>query len=223
MPCFCWLRCWGSTGGDCRSAPRVKAAAASSKRCSPLSKPAAHNDDTPSTFSPQPSRHTTTQPPSHTPQRGVNGYNGVDAFNLRGFVARYLQVDCGKRRFSFPLGFLGVETGKKCRTMWGVGDDLPVLRGFSERGWAGTRSVFPGVFWKRCVRRSHVLKNRNVGNSSAIFSRGGENAFWNGARRSHRSRPRAGAGVAREGRKPRNEEGSWGCGSAAGGKRKSAS
>jgi hypothetical protein len=60
----------------------------------------------------------------------------------------------------------------------------------------GTRGRVAGRFWRVRVRRTHVLKNRNVGNSSAIFSRGGENAFWNGARRSHTSWLRGGTRVA---------------------------
>jgi hypothetical protein len=54
------------------------------------------------------------------------------------------------------------------------------------------------------------LKNRNVGNSSANFSRGGESPFLNGARRGHILPLRGETGVARKGRESRNEEGIWG-------------
>jgi hypothetical protein len=68
-----------------------------------------------------------------------------------------------------------------------------------ERGCGRTRSVFPGVFGALRERRTHVLKKRNVGNSSATFSRGGKTAFWNGTRRSHISRLRGGTVVVRGG------------------------
>jgi hypothetical protein len=71
--------------------------------------------------------------------------------------------------------------------------------GFQSRLRGATGGRVPGCFGARSERRIHVLKNRNVGNSSAIFSRGGENGFGNGARCSRISRLRAGLHVAHEG------------------------
>jgi hypothetical protein len=40
-----------------------------------------------------------------------------DRFNLRRFVARQVQVNCGKRRFWFSTRFWGVETAAKKERM----------------------------------------------------------------------------------------------------------
>ncbi len=72
-------------------------------------------------------------------------------------------------------------------------------RGKPARIQRGMRGRFADRLWGRSVRGIHVLENRNVGNSSAIFSRACENAFLNGARRSHILPARGATGVAREG------------------------
>ncbi len=54
---------------------------------------------------------------------------------------------------------------------------------FCERWRGGTGSRVAGCFGARGERRTHVLKNRNVGNSSAIFLRGGGKGCFGGARR----------------------------------------
>jgi hypothetical protein len=44
----------------------------------------------------------------------------------------------------------------------------------------GTRGRFPHRFWRSDVRRTHELKNRNVGNSSAKNPRGGGKGYFGG-------------------------------------------
>ncbi len=61
----------------------------------------------------------------------------------------------------------------------------------------GTRRVFPGEFCAWCVRRIRVLKKSKCGKLEGdFFASGGENAFWNGARRSHTLPADAERGVA---------------------------
>ncbi len=99
----------------------------------------------------------------------------------------------GSVGFRFRIDSGGLKAGHENRGR----ETYARNHGDFERGCAGTRSVFPGVFGALRVRRTHVLKKRNVGSSSAKFSRGGKTAFWNSARRSHILRLRGGTGVAR--------------------------
>jgi hypothetical protein len=91
----------------------------------------------------------------------------------------------------------------------------PVERNAGKRGeiarkYAGIEGVIPGVFCARGMRRTHVLKKRNVGNSSAENSRGGKKRVFWGARRRGRTGARGETGVARgaaDGRATRRGDG----------------
>ncbi len=104
---------------------------------------------------------------SHPPRVGaVEPWLSVP-FNRREFVARLSQTHCrtGRKRVSTRFG------SRISRGRTGVFRTNTRFLGFCRSREVRNGSVFPGVFCARCVRRTHVLKNRNVGNSSAIFSR----------------------------------------------------
>ncbi len=116
-------------------------------------------------------------------------------------------------RFSFPHRFGVVKTDRNAGRRDARTRSARKKPEKLGRGCAGNPTCVSGGVWRASRAQTHVLKTRNVGNSSAKNSRGGKNAFWNGARRSHTLSARAGNGSrARVGRAPRNEEGFWGVG-----------
>jgi hypothetical protein len=74
----------------------------------------------------------------------------------------------------------------------------------------GMRRVFPGVFCGPRVRRSHIPRNGNVGNSRMNFSRGGEKHVLGCARRRRRVADTPECAVANSGARRRATRGGLG-------------
>ncbi len=118
--------------------------------------------------------------------------------NLRRFVARHTQWNCGKGRFSFPHHFGGWKTRLKRRTT-GCAHAFRMEK--PEKvgcGCAGNPTwVCGGVLRAGRAQNPRFEKSKRGKFDCDFFAARVKNAFWNGARRGHISSGARGKGVAR--------------------------